>query len=451
MISNSSVEYGGKRDEFYTLEKEAEEHCLSTAIIAPHTIDRLSALITYRDFTEPILGEMWTLIVDMWQGEGNFDDKKFMTECVKRGLVQRFGGAAEIAKIIDKSPNYAMGEYYARELARLADIRRMESALLAAMDELRDPRIDPVKVSQFLMSRLEGIGNSKDAGFKKIAESVQAIIDRVNSPNVTEATRTFFGTGLPSLDRVIGGLTPGKLYLLGGRTGMGKSALACNIASRVADSGKCVWVASLEMDTEEITERIISEATGIALDRWRAKVLTEKEKSLLATYRELSHKYRLWFTEVGRESMRSVRGKVRLRKSLSGLDLVIIDNLQLMSPMDYKLPKYQQLKQLSEALKMMAKEMGIAVLVLCQLSVESEPGGKKRHTDQLPDNTSWADSKRIVDDADVAMILHRENKESAEAKLIITKHRGGREGIVPLLWSGRFQKFEDDNRPKEGY
>jgi replicative DNA helicase len=100
--------------------------------------------------------------------------------------------------------------------------------------------------------------------------------------------------------------------------------------------------------------------------------------------------------------MSTIRAKIRLLQSLSGLDLVVIDNLQLIRPMDYRLPKHQQLKQLTEAFKKMAKDLDVAIVMLCQLAVDAEP--TKDGKNKEPDNTSWADSKRIVDDADVAYL-----------------------------------------------
>ena len=425
-------------DRFYELQTEAEENCISIAIIAPHTVDLTSAIINKRDFVEALMGNIWQLIVDLREAGEGFDSKKFLTECGKRGYTKQLGGAAAIAKIINRAPNHAHAEYYARELARLSEIRRVNDAIKAAAYELMEPSVDPVKVAQFLQSRIEGVGTSKDAGFKSLGKVIHELRAKAIAHDEKVQEATVFRTGFRNLDRKIGGFSPGKLYLLGGRTGMGKSAIACNMAMQVARAGRTVWFCSLEMESPELAERILSERIDVEMDRWRGK-LNVDELAAIGNYEPAASKLPFWLTDKGNESLSSLRAKARLRKSIGGLDLIVIDNLQLIKPVDYRAPKHERLKSMSEALKTMAKDIGVAILLLCQLSVEQSEG--KGGAVKEPDNTSWADSKRIVDDADVAMILHRADRRSNEAKLILTKNRNGEECELNLNWEASFQRF----------
>ena len=196
-----------KADVFHELQVEAEENCISIALIAPHVVDLMSAIIQRSDFIESIMGDLWELIVDIRESGDGFDLKKFLTECSKRGYTKEIGGAAAIAKIVNRAPNYAMAEYYARELARLGEIRRVEIAMYDAMQKLKRPDADPVQVVQVFQSRVEGIGNSKDAGFSNMTEIIDEIISEQERPD-EEQVRPI-STGLPTLDSVTGGFEAG--------------------------------------------------------------------------------------------------------------------------------------------------------------------------------------------------------------------------------------------------
>jgi len=422
-------------DGFLSLQTEAEENCISIAVIAPHLVELMSSIVSRRDFIEPLMGDVWQLIVDMREAGQGFDTNKFQTECTKRGYTQRFGGLAGIARIINRAPNYAHAEYYARELARMAEIRRVESALLSAIKDLESLDADPTKVVQSLMSRVEGIGNSKDAGFKTLGSVIKSILDRDKVHDEAAQAKTVFKTGFAGLDRMVRGFSPGKLILIGGRSGIGKSAFASNIAVNIASEGRAVWYASLEMEAAELGERILSDKANIDMDSWRGKLGIDQRYEAEEWARTEAPRIPLFITDKGHESFSTIKAKARLRKSLSGLDVIVIDNLQLIKSLDYKAPKHERLKSMTEALKVMAKDLNVAIVLLCQLSIPED-------AKELPNNFSWADSKRIVDDADLAMILHRTNEASAEGQVIITKGRGNRLGVVNVAWEGKFQRFK---------
>lgn len=433
----------GKTQEILSLQTEAEENVISIGFIAPHMVDRMSAIVSARDFFDPCLAKLWQLMVDLKESGEDFGSRKFLTEAQKRGLVDEIGGSPALARILERVPNHAHCDYYSGEVSRFAALRSIRNALVDLEEDIASPACDPQKALLGFHARTEGIGNSQEAGFVRIGDVIDSILQKAQLPIETQERQENIQTGFASLDSLIFGLGPGKLYLIGGRSGMGKSALACNIAVNVASIGKLCWMCSLEMESEELVERILSSSYQINTRRWREQ-MSQEELDVIGTCRMTgTFQNRVWLTDRPSESFMSIRSKAKLRKSLEGLDLLIIDNLQLVRPFDLRVPKHQQLKQLTEAFKSMAKELGIAIVVLCQLSVDSEPG----KTQRKPDNTSWADSKRIIDDADVAMILHRESRDSTRAELLITKHRGGPEGTIEFDWNGAYQTFSEVVQP----
>lgn len=424
---------------------EAEESVISIAFIGPHLIEAMSALVSYRDFFDRTLANVWSVCLDLRVSNVDSDARMLLLELKKRGLLDQIGGMSALAKIINRQPTVAHYEYYCREVARYAELRRLEDAAGSLLTSSSDPKADPQKLLNMFTAKTEGVGNSKDAGFRHFKDVVAQVIDtKIEQAESNEEPRVGFMSGFPSLDSLIGGFAPSKLYLLGARTGVGKTALAANFCMAAVAQGKFAWFSSLEMKNAEVTERIMSSCLKMNHRRWMGR-LSPQEMEAVKEFRDtVAASSRLWMTDV-KESYHSIRAKCRLRKSCEGLDFLILDNLQLVRPFDYRSPKHERTKQLTEALKDLAKEMNIAVLVLCQLSVDSENSKGRSGVMEEPDNSSWADSKRIVDDADVAMLLHRSSRESTDAKLIISKQRNGPLGAVSLNWAGHFQTFSDAN------
>lgn len=419
--------------------KEAEEFVISIAILDPSMIDRMAAVIGPKSFFDLTLGKVWALITDLKNSGTGVTMSKIVSECAKRGLIKDLGGAAAFAQLCSRAPNAAHADYYSLEVVRYSELRRMRMAALILLEQLKDAGAEPDRALQAFTAKVEGVGSSKDGGFVSLGETIRKVAKHYQSYRDVEATPSDFciPTGFPAFDEVTGGLDPGNLYLLGGRTGMGKTALALNIAQRAAASGKVVWFCSLEMAADELAQRLVTSNVDVSSRSWK-RGLDEGQIACLVDWNErIASKLPFWITDKS-ESFQTLKAKSRLRKSLDGLDLLIVDNLQLIRPFDYRAPKHERLKSLTEAFKnQFAKELGVAVLMLCQLSVDAEPGKDEKE----PDNTSWADSKRIVDDADVAVILHR--PKSGPPKLIMTKNRAGELRNIQLQWIPEKQRFQE--------
>jgi replicative DNA helicase len=139
--------------------------------------------------------------------------------------------------------------------------------------------------------------------------------------------------------------------------------------------------------------------------------------------------------------MATIMAKAKLRRSAGGLDVVIIDNLNILTPTNPAVPRHEQLKAMTVHAKKMAKDLNVAVVMLSQLAIDAETEDKKT---QVPSNRWWADSKRIIDDADVACLLHEPNPQVvSDMELHVMKARRGRRGDVPLHWDGQYQTFTE--------
>ena len=281
------------------------------------------------------------------------------------------------------------------------------------------------------------------------------------------------GTGLACLDRKIGGLKPSKLYVLAGRTSMGKTALAENIAFAAARAGLRPAFFSLEMTAEDVIQREISRITGIASDKVNNGWLSEAEMDQVIATRNALSDLPLMVDDSTDVSVAGIRARTRRMKRAAGVDMVIIDYLQLMSGdrMGGRVQRHEEIGQITRGIKTgIAKDLGVPVVLLSQLSRQVENRDDKR-----PHLSDLRESGSIEQDADVVMFLYREeyylknekpqrrpgeaddkfeareriwvdrlSRASDQAEIIIAKQRNGPTGSVHVEFDGPRMRFHED-------
>lgn len=415
---------------------EAEESLVSIGVQFPESIESMAATVTADDFIDPILSKIWQLICDTKDSGNGVNRAEILSECFKRGYIQEIGGKAAFLKVIDRQVSYQNAKYYATKVARLAELRTIEFAVGHVRELLKDPDADPLQILHAFQSRTEGVGKSKDAGFCRMSDIIDEIVTEQELPEDERVSP--ISTGIPTLDSVIDGFSPGKLYLLGGRTRKGKSALAGNFALAAVDQGKSVWFVSMEMPKKDLAQRTLAYALQMNLSRFKTK-LTRGEIEAIKTWNDGQREAQNWVTETCNESIKSIRAKVKLRKSLDGLDLLIVDNLQLMRAESSEENHERQLKRLTESLKAMAKELDIAIVLLCQLNAKAE--------NERANLVSWAGCTSIPNDADATMILTTSETTVGDVRESILSIHKVRDGVgnidIDLDFIGKYQEFAE--------
>jgi replicative DNA helicase len=267
---------------------------------------------------------------------------------------------------------------------------------------------------------------------------------------------TGLSTGYEILDEITGGLQRGELFILAARPSMGKTALALNVGRNAAvDSGKKVAVFSLEMTTRSLVMRMLSSEAQVDFAAFRSGLIsTDAHSRLMAAAGRLSDA-KLWIDDTGSASILEMRAKCRRLKSQHGLDLVIVDYLQLARGDRNTQSREQEISEISRGLKGLAKELDIPVLALSQLN----RGPESRKEDKRPMLADLRESGAIEQDADIIGFIYRDivyNKETEFenlAELIIAKQRNGPTGTVKLEFEGRYAQFRDwplSDNPYEG-
>ena len=293
-----------------------------------------------------------------------------------------------------------------------------------------------------------GLRNSLTALDVIMSETVQTIMKRVQNRGELSGVTT----GFTDLNSLLGGFQKSDLVLLAARPSMGKTALAVNLAVNAAKAGKKVAMFSLEMSKTQIGQRILASFAQMNLSSlFKGELEGQDLVNLITASNELS-KYSLHIDDTAAISLIELKAKLRRLKMEEGLDLVVIDYLQLMTTGERIENRVQEISQISRGLKAIAKELDVPVLALSQLSRALE-----QRPDKRPKLSDLRESGAIEQDADIVMFLYRDyvyNKETENpnlAEVIVSKHRNGPIGVVNLIWKDEYTRFFDvSNKAYEG-
>jgi replicative DNA helicase len=317
-----------------------------------------------------------------------------------------------------------------------------------------------------------------DGGFESFNDAVKTAIDMANAAYMRDGGLSGIATGLRDLDKRMGGLQPSDLIILAGRPGMGKTSLATNIAFHIANAyepaqqadgsfkaanGGVVGFFSLEMSSEQLATRIISEQTEIPSSKIRRGEISEAEFEKLVACSQTMQKLPLFIDATGGISIAQLAARARRLKRQRGLDVLVIDYVQLMQGSSAKASqnRVQEITEITTGLKALGKELGVPIIALSQLSRQVESRDDKR-----PQLSDLRESGSIEQDADVVLFVYREeyylkNKEPkpgtdeyikwegemndarGKSEVIIAKQRHGPTGSVSLGFQGEFTRFFD--------
>lgn len=326
---------------------------------------------------------------------------------------------------------------YAKIVRDLALRRRLSDAGTFLVDHAGNREETPCAIldaSEAMLSEIVFGSHETDPvsigdAMLKAAGHIDAILQRGEASGVM--------TGLYDFDHDVGGLFPGELIILAARPGLGKTSLAMQISNHNANHGRLVYFASLEMSDVELSIRIACSLSGVSNRRVRTGRIKPDEAAKLTEAMGEQSKGKLVIHDQAGLTVNEIRRQIRRLKK-RGLVLVVIDYLQLLTPSDRKVPREQQVAQMSKALKEIAREFSIPVLCLCQLNRQADGN-------EQPQLSHLRESGAIEQDADVVLFLapKKDKKDlPANASLIIAKNRNGETNGISLKWIPSETRFE---------
>jgi replicative DNA helicase len=357
---------------------------------------------------------------------------------------EQIGGATYIASLIDGVPRTDNIEHYAKIVKKKSMLRKLISAsnqiIARAFDEEDDADIIIDQAEQAIFQIAE---DKVRQGFQYIGTVAQKRLEQIEQMADRPEMITGVPTGFVDFDHLTSGLQRQDLIIIAARPSMGKTALALNMAQYAARNGSVVGIFSLEMSAEQLASRLLCSEARVDAHRLRTGFLNREEWARLGDALRRLCETKVYIDDTPGSGVLEMRAKARRLKAEHGLDLLVVDYLQLMSGRGRIESRQQEVSQISRDLKTLAKELDIPVLALSQLS--RAPETRSEHKPQLSD---LRESGAIEQDADVVCFIYREeiynetDENRGRAELLIAKQRNGPTGKVELAFLNSFTRFE---------
>ncbi len=395
----------------------------------------------YRDDNKVI----YEAILNLYNRLEPIDIITLKDELLSLGKFEQVGGLEYLASLPDKVPTTANVDKYIKIVEEKSLLRN----LIKTANEIIDLGYDPTEDVENIMDRSEKkifdiMQNKSQKGYTPIKDVLVESFTQLEELYNRKQHITGVPTGFTELDYKTAGLHPSDLVLIAARPAMGKTAFALNIATNAAIKANTpVVIFSLEMSKEQMVNRILCSEAMVDSNKVRTGKLDEDDWVKLASSIGPLSEAPIYIDDTPGISIMEIRAKCRKLKLEKDIGLVIIDYLQLVQGSNKKVgSREQEISEISRSLKILAKEIGVPVVALSQLSraVEQRP-------DHRPMLSDLRESGAIEQDSDIVMFLYRDdyyNKESEKkdiAEVIIAKHRGGSTGTTELLWLGNYTKF----------
>jgi replicative DNA helicase len=427
-------------------DKDAEQGVIGSVVIDPRQVDEVALRVASTHFHDPAHETIFRHVMALRNANKPVDPTLLVASLKAADEFETIGGMAYLSQVINAVPNAAHAIHYAdivrdhairrtlihQSSVALQDaydtgttiaevIARTEAAVFSVADKLTD-RSQAADLNQAIFAALESIDKRKSGELRGVP------------------------TGITELDGKTGGMNPGEVTVLAGRTSMGKTAFAMNIALAVARSESPVLIFSLEMDAQSLAERLLSQISRVDFWKMRSGHLSPGERRSLTDAAGELGALPLRIDDVATRTVTELASVCRRQKRKpEGLGLVIIDYLQLLAPDNPKEPRQEQVAKMSRAIKNLAREMKVPVLCLAQLNRQTANSDKNR-----PALSHLRESGAIEQDADVVLFTHRpwyftgqrpERGQGEPAVIVVGKQRQGPLGDVEVLWFGQWMSF----------
>ena len=432
---------------------EAEQSVLGSLLIDSDAIIRIAPFLRPEDFHREAHKIIYAAILELHERREPADFITLTDALERRGQLEQAGGAAYLTSLLNIVPTAIHVEHYAHIVDRTATLRRLiegATRIAALAYESADADADEAldRAEQIIFSIAE---RRLSRDLTPIQEVLREYYERIGYLYEHQGEMIGIPSGFAKLDRLLGGMQRADLLILAARPGIGKTSLALSMAANAARRFRQrVAIFSLEMSNEQIVQRLVSAETGIDSQRLRTGQLTAEEWPRLEHAIRTLSGMAIFLDDTPAITTMEMRTKARRLAAEYGVDLIIIDYLQLMQGDRRSENRVQEISSISRALKGLARELNVPVLACSQLSRAVESRQEK-----IPMLSDLRDSGSIEQDADVVMFIYRDEVYNSEtdrpniAELYIAKHRNGPTGVVPLYFRNELAQFLEVEMRKE--
>jgi len=427
---------------------ESEREVLSAVLIDQVVMDALSEKLRSEDFYVERHQLVFSSMLELHEAGQAIDIVTLTSHLKDNGRFDKIGGMTGLSGLIDRQGSTANVEHYRDIIAKKSALRRMITAAreveVAGLQDVPDVEEFLDEAERKIFDVLE---SRQSTDLRPINEIVSTAINQIAAAFDAGSDITGIGTGFRDWDRITNGLQRGDLIILAARPAMGKTSFALNVAMNAAlKFNASVALFSLEMPAEQLAQRLLAAEARVDLGRLRGGKVDHDAWPLLNEAADNISKARIFMDDQAGSTPMQVRAKCRRLKRREGLDLIVIDYLQLMNAGTRQGSREQEISYISRTLKSLAKELSCPVIALSQLNRSLES-----RTDKRPMMSDLRESGAIEQDADMVCFVYRDevyNKELPEdrrglAELIVGKHRNGATGTVHLKFWGSHTRFDN--------
>lgn len=420
----------------------AEMCLLASLMLDRDVVGDIAPMLTKETFYLPEHGLVYEIIVALYNENRACDTVIVRDELVKRDQYERLGGAEFLANILGSVPSAAHAKHYAQIVKEKQILRRLIKASDEVLQDCYGSHDKAENVLEVAERRFFEIAQEKVSGdMSKLGNVAMDVYDMLY-----ERGHRGIDTDYTDLDEMLNGLQKGEMLIVAARPSMGKTAFAMNIVQNVAAKQVPCAVFSLEMSKQQLAQRMLCSRAGIDAQRVRKGMLNHEEYQRLAQVVNELDKYPVWVDDSAGLTLLELRAKCRRLHRQHQIQLVMIDYMQLMDNPGPE-SRQQQISEISRGIKAIARELEVPVICLSQLNRQSE--GRDGHRPRMSD---LRESGSIEQDADVVMLLHREDYynqtqpdfvPSNEAEVIVAKQRNGPTGTVKLMFDNKTTSFRN--------
>jgi replicative DNA helicase len=436
---------------------EAEQSLLGAILIDKDAIIKIADLISSDDFYSDAHSLIYGAIMELFEAKESIDILSLTSRLQEKNQLERAKGRTYLVELTNLTPSAAHVNSYAKIVQKKATLRKL---IHAASTILESSYHEEKEITEILDSAEQSIFSVSQKHLKEkfvpIQEILSGAFDRIDQLHREKGKLRGLPTGFTDLDSLLSGLQKSDLVILAARPSVGKTSMALDIARSAAINGKkAVGIFSLEMSKEQLVDKLVCAQAGVSLWKMRTGKLSEGGEDFPRIGEAMSQlsESQIFIDDFANTNVIELRTKARRLQMEHGLDMIILDYLQLMEGVGGGTStdnRVQEVAQISRALKGIAKELDIPVLALSQLSRAVE----QTHP-AVPKLSHLRDSGSIEQDADVVMFIYRKavdrgfdinsltDEEKNLAEIHIAKHRNGPTGVVPLFFDGNLASFRN--------
>ena len=430
----------------------AERSVLSAMLLSPEVLENALVELTEEDFFLDANRIIFSAMRTMFERSNPVDPISLADYLTSTGELERAGGLPALARLGEDSFSIASWRHHAEMLHRDSTLRLMIDASAKIATLAANAPEDTKEVVDSAEKMLLDVTNRDiKTSYVKIEDAMVSLYDELSRLSQVGNEAVGIQTGFPAMDRMFLGLRAGQMIVVGARPGVGKTSFALNLAVQMAQGGACVCFFSLEMSSEEIAQRLLSTYSQVPLQNIRSgKIAPEQWNDILQATQDLTQ-LDLLIDDTPGTTVTEVRAKARrmLRNKEKGV--VILDYLQLVSPPPNRRAdsRATEVSEMSRGIKIMAKDLGIPVIALSQLSRKNED--RTGHHGKRPQLSDLRESGSIEQDADIVILLDRSMTEDEGARedrpdygitqFVVAKNRSGPLGIIDMAFFAEKTKF----------